>query len=217
MTKSSKRRRATICVPQPLPTTFLIEFVLDETGSMSSCKGATVGGFNDYIDEQRAVPGQCKMSLTKFQGGDLHTPYENLDLGFVPPMTDRMFVPGGMTNLFDAIGDRITTLAKSLETWAEQPNVLFIVMTDGGDNASRSHNAASIARLVGQYRERGWGFAYLGANQNAVTVGTQMGFLPTECRTFETAEMRETMRDLSTGTTVYRTAVASGVATEIFR
>jgi hypothetical protein len=219
MTKPSRGRRAATRVIEPTPSPiFHIEFILDETGSMHGCKAQTVAGFNDFLDEQRKNPGQCRLSLTKFQSNQLHTPYDSLDLGFVPPMTDRMFVPGGLTNLYDAIGDRIDALSEKLKSWTQKPNVLFVVMTDGQDNLSWEYNPASIRALLGLCREQhGWGFAYLGANQNAVSVGKTMGFLQTECRTFETAEIRQTMQELSRATTVYRAAATQGHATEIFR
>lgn len=215
--KTSSGRRATVCEPQNQSPTFFIEFVLDETGSMSSCARQTVAGFNEYLEEQRNGIGACKFTLTKFQSGALHIPYDSIDIGFIPPMTDQTFVPGGGTNLYDAIGDRIEELAKNLETWTVKPNVLFVVMTDGQDNQSYTHSPVSIAALVSRYRELGWGFAFLAANQNATWVGNQMGFRPGECKTYETAQMQETMRDLSQATTVYRAAASAGTATEIFR
>jgi hypothetical protein len=195
----------------------LIEFVLDETGSMSCCSRQTVAGFNEYVGEQKNVEGACKMTLTKFESGALNIPYEGLDIGLVPPMTERTFCPGGGTNLYDAIGDRIESLAEQLESWTDKPNVLFVVMTDGRDNQSFRYSPPHIAALVSRYREKGWGFAFLAANQSAHYVGKQMGFLSTECRTYETARMTDTMRDLSSATTVYRAATMAGTATEIFR
>lgn len=216
MTKRSKGRRATARVTQPqsTPSQFCIEFVLDETGSMGVVHGPTVGGFNDYVDEQRAQPGACKMSLTKFESGNLYTPYEDLDVSLVPMMTDRMFVPGGGTNLYDAIGDRIEALAERLATWTEQPRVLFVVMTDGDDNQSRYFNADRIFRLVTEHREKGWAFAYLGADQDALRIGRDLGFRDGEIKSFASAQIRETMRELSAATTVFR--ASSGKQSAIF-
>jgi hypothetical protein len=184
---------------------------------MNKCAGPTIAGFNKYVEDQRKTAGACKMSLTKFQEGCLHIPYEGLDLSFVPPMTTSTFVPGGSTNLYDAIGDRLESLAVLLEQWTDKPDILFVVMTDGEDNMSWQYTPQRISALISQYREMGWGFAYLGANQNASYVGAQMGFRPAECKTFDTAKMSETMDDLSTATTVYRAATMAGQTTEIFR
>lgn len=208
-------RRVTAHAPNT-PKTFCIEFVLDETGSMGMIHGPTVGGFNDYLDEQRVQPGECKISLTKFESGRLYTPFEDLDIALAPTMTDRMFCPGGGTNLFDAIGDRIESLDERLQKWSEKPNVLFVVMTDGQDNQSRYFDEDMIFRLVTEHREAGWAFAYLGADQNALEIGKRLGFRKDEIKSFASAEMRETMRDLATATTVFRTAAATGTHTAIF-
>ena len=208
--QSSVRDAVHVLDSEPL----CIEFLLDETGSMSSCRNATVGGFNDYLNEQKSVTGECLLTLTKFEGGNLVTPYQDLDIGLVPEMTDRMFVPKGGTNLFDAIGDRIMKMRERMSSWDNSPKVLFVVMTDGGDNASYRYDSSSIKELVTELEatER-WTFVYLGANQNALQVGAKMGFSEGNIRSFETAQMRETMNDLSRATTVYR---ASGDATKNF-
>lgn len=196
------------------PTPLCIEFVLDETGSMSLCRAATVGGFNDFLAEQKQIEGECLFTLTKFEGGNLTTPYQDLDIGFVPEMNENMFVPGGITNLYDALGIRIQAVKAKISDWSVQPKVLIVVMTDGGDNASTTYNAKSIHEQVQALEESGqWTFVYLGANQNALSVGSKMGFDEGNIRSFETAEMRETMRDLSAATTVYR---ASGGSTKNF-
>lgn len=186
-----------------------IEFVLDETGSMSGCKPATIGGFNDFLKEQRGVPGICQMTLTKFEGGSLVTPYEDLPLGFVPEMNTNTFLPGGGTNLFDAIIARVNARREAIRNWSAEPKVLLVVMTDGGDNISKNtiQEARSVIDTVQTF---GWTCVYLGANQNALVVGEAMGFREGNIKSFATAEMRQTMQQLSAATTVYRTAAMSG-------
>jgi hypothetical protein len=188
-----------------------VEFLLDETGSMSRIKNATIGGFNDYLKEQQDQPGTCQMTLTKFEGGRLVTPYEDLDIGYVPKMTTSTFIPGGMTNLFDAIVERIRRRKEALKSWSVSPNVLLVVMTDGDDNCSKN-NINEVRGLIEQVTADGWTCVYLGADQNALYIGQQMGFHPSNIKSFASAEMEETMRDLSNATTVYRTAASKGTA-----
>jgi hypothetical protein len=192
-----------------------IEFVLDETGSMNRCKNATIGGFNEYLSEQRDQSGLCQMTLTKFEGGNLVTPYEDLDLGFVPEMTTSTFLPAGGTNLFDAIIARVQARRAAIKDWTVEPNILLVVMTDGGDNISRN-TVAEVRSLIDQVQLDGWTCVYLGADQNALAVGSAMGFRPGNIKSFASAEMQETMRGLSAATTVYRTAAATGTATKNF-
>lgn len=206
MAERPNRRDPALRVVTPSTTPICIEFVLDETGSMYSCRNQTVGGFNEYLSEQRKVQGECRLTLTKFEGGNLATPYQDLDIQMVPTMTDRMFNPGGATNLYDTIGTRIQSLRTKLSGWTEKPPVLFVVMTDGADNMSHQYNTASIKELVRELETQGWTFVFLGAYQSAFSTAEAMGFRPENTRSFETAEMTKTMQGLSAATTVYRAA-----------
>lgn len=184
---------------------------------MTKIRRQTVAGFNEFLSEQKRASGIARMSLTKFEGGYLRTPYQDADLSFIPEMTMNSFVPGGGTNLFDAVGERIETLAERLSNWSVQPDVLLVVMTDGGDTCSQYFNAQMIANLVAQYRDLGWGFAYLGSDANAERIGQSMGFQRGEIRLFENANIEETFRDLASATTVYRAAKSAGATATMFR
>lgn len=189
-----------------------IEFVLDETGSMSRCKNATIGGFNDFLREQKSVPGACQMTLTKFEGGNLVVPYGDLDIGFTPNLNHASFLPGGGTNLFDAIIARVLARREALKAWSVEPKVLLVVMTDGADNISKS-TVGEVASVIRQVSVEGWTCVFLGADQNALRVGEQMGFQPGNIKSFASAEMEQTMQTLSSATTVYRTSGASSTST----
>lgn len=200
-----RARSASVHVAQPSPTLpFCIEFVLDETGSMTRVRSQTVAGFNEFLTEQQNVEGDCRLTLSKFENGNIRCPIENLGIGLVPPMSYRTFIPGGGTNLFDAVGDRIEALEDRLAQWADHPQVFFVVMTDGGDTMSQYFNADMIFKLVTQKREAGWTFAYLGADTRALTIGRDMGFRDSEITCFEVANIENVFRDLSASTTVHR-------------
>lgn len=221
MTKRTRRGRSALAHatgPVQSPSSlFCLEFVLDETGSMSSIRRQTVAGFNEFLREQQSAEGSARMTLTKFEGGSLRTPYQDVDLSFIPAMTTQSYVPGGGTNLFDAVGERIETLAERLQSWNVQPDALLVVMTDGGDTCSKYFNAQMISNLVARYRNLGWGFAYLGSDANALRIGQTMGFNSGEIRCFENTNIEETFRDLATATTVYRAAKAAGTTATMFR
>lgn len=196
--------------PDDFPT--VIEFVLDETGSMASCRDATIGGFNEYINSQRAQTGKCLLTLTKFDTNGLKTPYTDIDLQLVPDLDHNTYIPGQSTNLYDAIGTRIVSLEQRLAThnWPVQPHVLVIIMTDGFDNASREYSAASIKEFIGKKEGQGWTFVYLGANQDAWKVGQTFGMSQGNTMSYDTAQTRETMRSLSESQSAYRAVRASG-------
>jgi hypothetical protein len=201
-------------LPCAAPT--IIEFLLDETGSMSSCKEATVAGFNDFLSEQKNQGGDCLLTLTKFDTSGIRTPFVDLDIQMVPQMEMDWFIPRSSTNLRDTIGRRISSLKERLATWKTKPNVLFVVMTDGGDNASREYTEAAVQSALSLYmQEDGWTFVYLGANQSAEHIGSKLGFPPGNIKSFATAKMRETMQGLARATTAYRaTRSKAAVAAE---
>jgi uncharacterized protein YegL len=208
--RTAKQRRQPIAVNSN-ETPLCIEFVLDETGSMSRISAQTVAGFNDFLSEQRKLPGECRMSLIKFSGNDLRIPYQDLELNYVPDMNANTFCANGGTNLYDAIGHRASDLDKRLAKWTSLPRVLFVVMTDGQDNTSRMHNHMSIRSIVEKHPE--WTFVYLGADQNALHIGNEMGFPDGNIKSFASNEIRSTMQNLSAATTVFR---ASSTATQSF-
>lgn len=213
MASRPKKGRATVVAQpqQPLPT--VIEFLLDETGSMDSVKAPTIGGFNDFLREQRSNPGLALLTLTKFDTTGLKTPFVDIDVKVAPELTWNTFNPGSSTNLHDAIVERSVALAERLSSWQTKPHVLFIVMTDGMDNASR-RTADHVRENVIYNMERGWTYAYLGADQNALMIAQRLGFPEGNVKSFASAEMQKTFHDVSKATTAYRSARA--MATDTF-
>lgn len=205
MTKRSKGRATTIVAESP---TF-IELILDETGSMGSYRNQAIGGFNDFLKEQQAQPGECALTLTKFHTGRTRTPYVDLDIQIVPKLNTKTYAPGGGTNLYDTIASRIAQLDERLAAIDGPANVVVIVMTDGQDTSSVL-NAGHIAELIAQRMQRGWTFVYLGAFHGAEQAGLNMGFPKGNIRSFAAAVMEETMHQTAMATTAYRAARASG-------
>lgn len=185
-----------------IPT--IIEFILDETGSMSSCERAVVAGFNDFVSEQQAAGGKCLLTLTKFDTTAIKTPYVDLSVQMVPKMTPNMFQPGAGTNLYDAIEERMVDLTERLSFWENKPNVLFVVMTDGGDNASRTPDTAIRAQIKHMMKEQGWSFVYLGSHSQALEVAKKLGFPSGNSKQFKAVDTRETMQVLAKATKAYR-------------
>lgn len=114
----------------------IIEFLLDETGSMGRYLEQTIGGYADFLDEQCKHDILCLMTLTKFDTDGQRTPFADLDIRMVPHLTTNTYVPTAQTNLYDTIISRIAARRAQLQTWDIKPRVLFVCMTDGEDNAS---------------------------------------------------------------------------------
>ena len=189
----------------PCPT--LIEFLLDETGSMEDVHSDTVAGYNAFLTEQRNQTGtSCLLTLAKFDTAGIKVPYTDIDVKMAPLMTNNMFVPGGGTNLRDCIGQRVRATEERLAYWqGQKPNVLFVVMTDGEDNASREYSEAQVRDLIRAHEADSWTFVYLGSTPNALEIAGRLGFQPGNSKQFDVSRIRETMTDLGAATTVYRT------------
>lgn len=196
--------------PPDVPT--LIEFIVDETGSMQSYLQGTINGFNTFLDEQKALPGASRFTLTKFSTQRVLTPYEDLDLSMVVPLSQQTFTPDGGTNLYDTVGSRIEAIKRRISDWAVTPRVLVVVLTDGEDNSNRIYQPDRLRQMIGEQSAAGWTFVYLGAHQGALAVAHTLGFAPQNAKVFEGAKMYETMVDLSARTTAYRAGAATATA-----
>lgn len=192
----------------------VVEFILDETTSMGSCKTSTIAGYNSFLSDQKMQPGLCLLTLTKFNSDSNNTPFTDVDVSMVVPMTDNMFVPNGMTNLRDTIGERVRLLEERLSSWTIRPNVLVIIMTDGEDNVSKNYSEHQIRDLVKAHEADDWTFAFLGATPQSKQTAVRLGFQPGNVKQFETVDMEETMTVLSTATTSYRSTRVHSASTE---
>ena len=157
-----------------------ITVILDRTGSMESVKTDTIGGFNHFLKDQKAAPGEATLTLVQFDSQD---PYEVL-ADFAPiaeakELTDATYVPRADTPLLDAIGRGINDIGAKLAAKAEDQRpekVLFVILTDGYENASREFTREKVMEMIKRQSETfKWQFVYLGANQDAIAVGASMG------------------------------------------
>ena len=154
-----------------------ITVVLDRSGSMASVSDATVDGFDEFVKGQKAQGDNAALSLVQFD--DI---YENVWNGLpinTVPSVKEIFVPRGMTALHDAIGKTINETGQRLSklSEAQRPNkVVFVIITDGFENASKEFNNAKIKSMIehqtDQYK---WSFIFLGSNQDAVLSATSLG------------------------------------------
>jgi len=152
-----------------------IEFLLDRSGSMESIKDDIEGGFNAYIAEQAKDPGECTVSLTQFDN-QFEPVFTAVDIKQVGKLN---LVPRGGTALLDALGQSIAALGQRLSALPEDQRpgtVIFAIMTDGMENASREFTHAAIKEMITrQEKEYNWQFLYMGADQDAIEVGMSIG------------------------------------------
>jgi len=147
-----------------------ITVVLDRTGSMDSIRDDVIGGFNAFLAEQQALPGQATLTLVQFDSQDpFELVCEHLPVALVRPLSRETFVPRASTPLYDALGRAILSLeAQLLKLGAHAPGrVVVAVVTDGQENASREFNRQRVQELIARKKESGWSFLFLSADESA--------------------------------------------------
>ena len=153
-------------------------FILDRSGSMSGLESDTVGGFNTMIEKQKKQNAPCYVSTVLFN----HTSevlYDRVKLGEVQKMTEDDFFVGGSTALMDAIGGaihHIGNIHKYIRPEDVPANTMFVIMTDGMENASRNYSSDRVKQMIERQKKRyGWEFLFIGANIDAVETAARYG------------------------------------------
>lgn len=155
-----------------------IVFILDRSGSMAGLEGDTIGGFNAMLEQQKKQAGDGYVSTVLFDNTS-RVLHDRVRLAEVPPMTEADYTVRGCTALLDAVGDAIRHIG-NIHKYARPEDVpahtLFVITTDGMENASRRYDAATVRRMIARQKERyGWEFLFIGANIDAVKAAAQVG------------------------------------------
>lgn len=155
-----------------------IVFILDRSGSMSGYEADTIGGFNATIERQKKLDGTCYVSTVMFanQSKVIH---DRVRLEEIEKMTEKDYQVGGGTALLDAIGGSIHHIGnvhKYARTEDVPEHTIFIITTDGMENASRQYDSATVKRMISRQQEKyGWEFIFLAANIDAVETADRIG------------------------------------------
>lgn len=153
-------------------------FVLDRSGSMHGLEQDTVGGFNSMLEKQKKEAGKVFVSTVLF-ADTAEVLHDRADLQAVEPMTEKTYFVGGCTALLDALGGAIHHIG-NIHKYACPEDVpahtLFVIITDGLENASRHYSADRVKQMVRHEQEQhGWEFLFLGANIDAVETAAHFG------------------------------------------
>ena len=153
-------------------------FILDRSGSMHHLTEDTIGGFNSLIEKQKQEEGEAYVSTVLFND-ESFVLHDRVPLSQVEPMTRRDYVASGSTALLDAIGDAVHHIG-NVHKYARKEDVpertLFVITTDGMENASRRYSADQVRALITRQKEKyGWEFLFLGANIDAVETARHFG------------------------------------------
>ena len=158
-------------------TTELV-FILDRSGSMAGLESDTIGGFNAMIEKQKKTDGKCFVSTVLFDNVS-EVLHDRVQLGDIKPMTDDDYTVRGCTALLDAIGGAIKHIG-NIHKYARKEDVpehtMFVITTDGMENASHRFNAPQIKKMIEDQKVKyGWEFIFLGANIDAVETARNFG------------------------------------------
>lgn len=155
-----------------------IVFILDRSGSMGGLETDTIGGFNAMLERQKKAEGEALLSTLLFSN-ETEVLHDRADIRQVEPLSLQDYRVGGSTALLDAIGGAIRHIGNlHRETRPEErpAHTLFVITTDGQENASRRYGYAELKRLIERQKERyGWEFLFLGANMDAVAAASRFG------------------------------------------
>jgi len=198
-----------------------IVFLLDDSGSMQSCRDQTISGFNEFLDGQiqdaKDTGIKTFVSLYKFDGSSLNSVFDHMDVNEVQKLSRRNYNPRGGTNLLDAMGGvmmKINTILSETKK-DKRESVIVVALTDGEENSSRTFRNDDIKQMVEKAEAKNWGFMFLGANVDAFAVGAQFGFSHHNTMQYDTSNMGATMRSASAMSSRMKTAYAGGMDTNL--
>lgn len=158
-----------------------IVFILDRSGSMAGLEADTIGGFNSLIQKQKKEDGKAVVSTVLFDD-KCEVLHDRKDLMGIALLTEEDYYVRGCTALLDAIGGAIHHIGnvhKYARAEDRPEKTLFIITTDGMENASRKYGYEKVKRMIERQKERyGWEFLFLGANMDAVSVAGRFGIAP---------------------------------------
>lgn len=201
-------------------------FILDRSGSMAGLEKDTIGGMNALLQQQKEAPGQALVTTVLFDHETMLL-HDRIDLRAVAPLTPQDYQVRGMTALLDAVGSAIEKISAAHVHTAEEyrpGHVLFVITTDGFENASRRYTAAGIKELIAAKKHLGWEFLFLGANIDAVKTAGGLGIDASRAANYhaDTIGTRTNFEAVSEATCAFRAApvgasMDSGWKTKISR
>ena len=155
-----------------------IVFILDRSGSMAGLEGDTIGGFNAMIQRQKREAGEAVVSTVLFDD-QREVIHDRVDIRLLPPLTEKEYYVRGCTALLNAVGKAIRHIGNVHKYAREEDRpekTLFVITTDGMENASRSYSYDRVKSMIQRQKEKyGWEFIFLGANIDAAREAARFG------------------------------------------
>ena len=153
-------------------------FILDRSGSMSGLGSDTIGGYNAMLEKQKKEPGEAVITTVLFDD-KYELFHDRINIRGIEPITEKEYYVRGTTALLDAVGRTISKIVNVQKHTVEDEraeNVMFVITTDGMENASREYSYEKIRRMIEHQKSKyGWEFIFLGANIDAVDTAERFG------------------------------------------
>jgi hypothetical protein len=169
-----------------------ITVVLDKSGSMETARNDTIGGYNTFIEAQKALPGECEVTLIQFNHTREFT-YKSVDVkSIVRGLTPAEYVPVGGTALLDAVGVAINEKGAEFAALPEDKRpgkVMFVIITDGEENKSKDFSYDAIKKMIEHQKTvYNWDFTFLGANIDTFSVADSLGIAADKSLSFSSTK-----------------------------
>lgn len=170
------------------PNLTAITFLLDKSCSMNPMTAETLQGFNSYLEANKEMPGECRITLVQF--ASFHTTtYKDQDIKTVPPLNNVSYqADGWSTSLIDSFAAAINETGQRFSDMPEEQRpgkVIFVVLTDGQENSSRKYNKSQLKEMITHQNEKyNWQFVFLGANQDAISEAQGYGISKGKAMTY---------------------------------
>ena len=169
-----------------------IVFILDRSGSMAGLEEDTIGGFNAMIEKQKREPGEAYVSTVLFDN-TCDVIHDRVVIQKVAPMTRKEYYVRGCTALLDAVGGAIRHIGNVHKYAREEDRpekTLFVITTDGMENASRRYSYEKVRDMITRQKEKyGWEFLFLGANIDAAREAARFGIDPDRAANYHADSM----------------------------
>lgn len=162
-------------------------FILDRSGSMRGLESDTIGGFNGMLQKQKKEEGEANVTTVLFDDR-IEIINDRFPIDVVKPLTAEDYCVRGCTALLDAVGStvkKVENIQKRLPEELKAEKVIFVITTDGQENASQEYSAKMVKKMIEQSQESGWQFLFLGANIDAVEEAEKLGIRRTHAASYK--------------------------------
>ena len=161
-------------------------FILDRSGSMGGLESDTIGGFNGMLQKQKKEEGEANVTTVLFDD-EIEIIHDRFPIHIVKPLTDQDYYVRGCTALLDAVGStvkKVENIQNRLPEEMRAEKIIFVITTDGAENASQEYSAKMVKNLIEKQQEKGWQFLFLGANIDAATEAEKIGIKRSHAATY---------------------------------